>query len=248
MDIKKIIENISYLIDPNSNSESNSTGFLNVVNIATLSDGDEFLEQKSSITLSIVNIQEDRTLKNQSIYQKKTEDNTIDKYAHPAKCLIFSILFASYNIDQSKYLLGLERLQTVINFFQQNNSFFYKTAGTNINEVITFLDYAQKSDTEKEDYSKITFMSVSLNIDQTNQMWSYLGSKYMPSVLYEMRILPIQNSTIETIGRVEKIEIKLWENDKKDPVGLIETSNDLEFELDENGKTIEVQKVKTEID
>lgn len=223
MDIKVIIEKISKLIDPDSNSESNSAGFLNVVNIATLSDGDEFLEQKSSITLSIVNIQEDKTLKNQSIYQKKTDDNTIDKYAHPAKFLIFSILFASYNIDQSKYLEGIGKLQTVIDFFQQNNSFFYKISGANINEVITFPEYAQKSDTEKEDYSKITIMSVSLNIDQTNQMWSYLGSRYMPSVLYEMRILPIQKNEIENIKAIEKFKINMWENNKNDPTGLLES-------------------------
>lgn len=224
MDIKKIIENISYLVDPDSNSESSSTGFLNVVNIATLSDGDEFIEQKSSITLSIVNIQEDKTLKNQSIYQKRAEDNTVDKYAHPAKYLIFSMLFASYNIDQSKYLDGLEKLQTVIDFFQQNNSFFYKTTGANINEVITFPDYAQKNDTEKEDYSKITIMSVSLSIDQTNQMWSYLGSRYMPSVLYEMRILPLQKNDVENKKGIEAIKINMWGINKNDPTGFLEST------------------------
>ena len=223
MDIKLIIEKIAKLIDSDPNNESNPSNLINIVNIATLSDGDEFLEQKSSITLSIVNISEDKTLKNQSIYAKRSEDHTIDKFAHPPKYLIFSILFASYNIDQSKYLDGLGKLQKVIDFFQQNNSFFYKLTEPAINEVITFPLYNLKPASEQEQYAKITILSVNLNMDQTNQMWSYLGSKYMPSVLYEMRILPIQkNERINSKG-IEEIEINLWNNDKTDLTGLLET-------------------------
>lgn len=223
MDIKLIIEKIAKLIDSDPNNNSDPNNLINVVNIATLSDGDEFLEQKSSITLSIVNISEDKTLKNQSIYQKKSGDNTIDIFAHPPKYLIFSILFASYNIDQSKYLDGLWRLQKVIDFFQRNNSFFYKLTEPAINEVITFPIYNTKPVVEKENYAKVTFLSVNLNMDQTNQMWSYLGSKYMPSVLYEMRVLPIQKNESANRKGIEEIEINVWTNDRNDSTGHLET-------------------------
>ncbi|MFN1217489.1 Pvc16 family protein [Chryseobacterium kwangjuense] len=213
MDLKTIIEKIARLVDPDEK-------MISITNIATLNDGDDFLELKSSITLSVVNIQEDKTLKNQSVYQKNTISNTIDKYAHPPKYLIVSILFVSYNKDQSQYLVGLEKLQSIIDFFQQNNSFYYHLS---TNEVITFHTYDGKNETEKEEYSKITFLSVSLSMDQLNQMWSYLGSKYMPSVLYEMRVLPVQKNTIANKKAIEEIEISLWENNKNDPTGFLES-------------------------
>ncbi|MBB6369146.1 Pvc16 family protein [Chryseobacterium shigense] len=213
MNLKTIIEKIAGLVDPDEN-------MISITNIATLNDGDDFLELKSSITLSVVNIQEDKTLKNQSVYQKNTISNTVDKYAHPTKYLNISILFASYNKDHSQYLVGLEKLQSIIDFFQQNNSFYYHL---NTNEVITYYTYDGKSDTEKKDYSKITFLLVSLSMDQLNQMWSYLGSKYMPSVLYEMRVLPVQKNTKVNEKAIEEIGINLWENNKNDPTGFLES-------------------------
>ena len=215
MDLKTIIEQISNLIVDKD--------FITVANIATLSEDDGVLPEKSNIILSIVNIQEDKTLKNQSIYQKKAVDNTINQFAHPTKYLVFTLLFASYNTDQSKYLDGLGKLQMVIDYFQQNNSFYYNIADTVDTEVITFPIFDGKTEEEKENYSKITFNSVSLSLDQTNQMWSYLGSKYMPSVLYEIRILPIQkNESVNSKG-IEEIKINMWGNNKNDPTGLLES-------------------------
>lgn len=233
MDLGVILDRFSKLIDPNNAS------FINLVNIATLSDGDEFLEQKSSITMSVVNIQEDKTMKNQPVFQRNIIDNNFNRFAHPTKYLVVSILFASYNIDPLKYLDGLGKLQTVIDFFQQNNLFFYKISAPNKNEVLTSAQYSLKTENEKDKYSKFTVLSVDLSLEQTNQMWSYLGSKYMPSVLYEMRVLPVQQDTVQVVKSIEEIKIKLWENDKKDATGLLESSQNLKFEKDENGKIIE---------
>ena len=221
MDLKIAIDRLAKLIDPDGS-------IIDITNIATLNDGDDFLESKSPIILSIVNIEEDKTLKNQSIYLKDINDpaNTT-KYRHPTQYLILSLLFSSYNIDASKYLDGIDKLKVVIAYFQQNNSFYYKNDDT---ELIDYATFIARPESEKDNYTKITTESVSLSMEQLNQMWSYLGSKYMPSVLYKMRLCSIQSPDTMPENIITKVKINLWENNKNNMIGLIETS---EFEADD---------------
>lgn len=214
MDLKIIIEQLSKLIDP-------AQTVIDISNIATLNDGDEFLVSKTPIILSIVNIEEDKTLKNQSLYLKNSNDQTnISKYKNPTQHLIISILFSSYNKDLSKYLDGIDKLKNIINYFQQNNSFYCKNDDSELIEYNTFLG---KSELEKQNYSKITFEFISLSMEQLNQMWSYLGSKYMPSVLFKMRLYSVQSTNTTPEKVIKKVEINLWENDKNSLIGLLET-------------------------
>ncbi|MCL9804007.1 DUF4255 domain-containing protein [Flavobacterium amniphilum] len=214
MNLKTVIEKLRKLVDPSDSD-------IEITNIATLNDGDDFLLNKTTIVMSIVNIEEDKTLRNQSVYIKETNDHTqISRYKQPTQHLILSVLFASYSKDLSKYLDGIDRLKNVISYFQQNNSFYYKDDDS---ELIDYDTYLGKTEVQQEHYQKITMESVSLSNDQLNQMWSYLGSRYMPSVLYKLRFCIIQESPVSQENVVKKIKINLWENDKKSPVGFIES-------------------------
>jgi hypothetical protein len=214
MNLKVVIEKLSKLVDPGQT-------IVEITNIAMLNDGDEFLASKSPIILSIVNIEEDKTLKNQSVYLKNTNNHTqISRYNHPTQHLIISLLFSSYSKNLSNYLNGLEKLKNVISYFQQNNSFYYKNDHTELIEYSTFIG---KTEAQKENYTKITIDSVSLSMDQLNQMWSYLGSKYMPSVLYKMRLCTVQSTNTIQEKVIKKVKIDLWENDKDSIAGLLES-------------------------
>lgn len=214
MDLKIILEYLSKLVDPLDE-------VIDITNIAMLNDGDDFLESKTPIVLSIVNIEEDKTQKNQSIYIKDTNDKkNILRYNQPTQYLILSLLFSSYNKDLSKYLDGIDKLKNIISYFQQNNSFYYKNDDS---EMIGYTTFLSKTDLEQVNYTKITMELVSLSMEQLNQMWSYLGSKYMPSVLYKMRLCPIQSATTIQEKVIQTVKINLWENDKNNPIGLIET-------------------------
>lgn len=195
---------------------------IEITNIATLENQADSDMSKSPIILSIVNIEEDRTLKNQSVYLKETNNNTnISRFKNPTQHLIFSILFSSYLQESKFYLNGIEKLNLVINYFQQNNTFYYKNDDS---ELIYYLDFMSKTEVEKLNYSKITFETVSLNMEQLNQMWSYLGSKYMPSILFKMRLYPVQVDTVIKEEVIKEVKINLWENDKNNTIGLIETT------------------------
>ncbi len=208
----KIKEFLSRLVTA-VNSEIAGTPIVELANIATLNDGDEFLSSKSSIILSIVNIEEDKILKNQTLYKNQpSSGGTVEKYKNPTQNLILSLLFASYNIDQSKYTEGIDKLEVVIRYFQNKNVFYWQSP--NLLENMP----------ETGPYDKIVFEMVSLKMDQLNQMWSCLGSRYIPSVLYRVQMLSIQAEETSSDRIIEKAGIRLWENNRNDPAGLLESA------------------------
>lgn len=218
MNISKILSKLVSKI----NSEPNLNALdIAITNIATLEDTSPLNLSKTPIILSIVNIEEDRTLKNQSVYLKEANPKTdISRYKNPTQHLIFSLLFSSFAEKPNLYLTGIEKLNLVINYFQQNNTFYYKKDDT---ELIYYPDFMSKTEAQKLNYSKITFETASLTMEQLNQMWSYLGSKYMPSILFKMRLYPVQVDTVIKEEVIKEVKINLWENDQNNPIGLIET-------------------------
>ncbi|WP_343665091.1 DUF4255 domain-containing protein [Chryseobacterium mucoviscidosis] len=216
----KITEFLSKLVAA-VNAEITGTPIVELANIATLNDGDEFLSSKSSIILSIVNIEEDKILKNHTLYKNYIpSSNTIAKYKNPTQNLILSLLFTSYNIKQSDYATGIEKLEVVIRYLQNNRIFYWQPPNYNL-----------LKNEPKGVYEKFIFEIVSLKIDQLNQMWSYLGSKYMPSVLYQVRMIPIQKEdNLESEEVIKTSKIQLWENNKEDLAGLLESG---EYEIED---------------
>ena len=66
MTISKILEKLSAKISATIQTLYTVAVEIEMTNIATVNDGDEFLLNKSALLLSIVNIEEDKTLRNRS--------------------------------------------------------------------------------------------------------------------------------------------------------------------------------------
>lgn len=191
-------------LEVNNYVNATPDGIIEIVNIAALNDGDDFLESSFPIILSIVNIEEDTIARNPYLYKKKIDNSTPDKFLNPAQHLNVSILFTAYSKEQKQdtYLEGINKLEGVIRCFQQQNVFMME--GTKL-----ILDLQSQS------------------INELNQLWSMLGNKYMPSVLYKMRMITIQHDPVEGDQVIEKVRIKLWRNDPEDVTGQLEETNDI---------------------
>jgi hypothetical protein len=219
----KITDFLSKLVTA-VNAEITGTPIVEIANIATLNEGDEFLSSKSSIILSIVNIEEDKILKNQTLYKNYIpSSDSIERYKNPTQNLILSLLFASYNIDQSKYTEGIDKLEVVIRYFQNTRVFYWQAP--NLSENIP----------GSGSYDKLIFEMVSLKTDQLNQMWSSLGARYMPSVLYKVQMISIQSEETSPEEIIKKAKIQLWENNPNDSTGHIESGT---FTKDANNEII----------
>lgn len=135
--------------------------------------------------LSIVNIEEDRVSKKQENYIKTA---TSVKYKNPPLYLNIYMLAA---INRNNYAQSLTWLGHVLQFFQFQNVFTPITHPS--------LD------------SRIQQLNVelySLNFEQINHMWSTLGGKYLPSVLYKIRQVTLdEDFTISGAGLIKEIQI-----------------------------------------
>lgn len=167
----------------------NNRSPINLGNVAMLNDGNSFSAFQNGIILSLVNIEEDKILKNPENFIRR---NNQIFYKNSIQHFNLTLLFAAYNQENTSdtYISALFNLEAVIRFFQQKSVFSA--------ENTTGLDPG---------IDKIILDMVSLNIEQTHQLWSSLGGHYMPSVIFRMRLISIEEVQ-ETPGTVIK-EIQL---------------------------------------
>lgn len=124
------------------------------------------------VVMSLVNLQEEVTLKNES-YHRLENGRTV--YRNPPTYLNIFILFSVLHSGQ--YETSLKRLSRVIEFFQWKKELSFTTTpvSTNIShEVQIFADL------------------YSLTFEQLNYLWGSLGGKQVPFVLYRARLVAVE--------------------------------------------------------
>lgn len=166
-----------------------------VSNIAAANDSNASVDPKidDRVVLTLVNVEEDKVAKQQEHYTK-TDSTTL--YKNPPLYLNFYILFA---MNRTSYSDGLRLLGHVIQFFQHQF-------------VFTPISHPGLD-------SKIQRLVVDLHnmsFEQTNHLWSILGGKYFPSVMYKVRQVTMnEDAVISESGLIKEIQL----NDKsKAPV------------------------------
>lgn len=135
--------------------------------------------------LSLVNVEEDRMSRKQENYVK-TEKGV--NYKSPPVHLNLYILFS---VNRTEYAESLRWLAYIIQYFQYQN-------------VFTPLSHPAL-DGKVE---KLVIDLHSLNFEQVNHLWSTLGGKYLPSALYKVRQVIIDEELITNEGTfIQEIEI-----------------------------------------
>ena len=86
--------------------------------------------------------------------------------------LLFSAYFTSEN-----YVEGLKFITSVIAFFQSRQGIFTTQNTPSLNGII----------------DKLNVEMVSPDLRDQSNVWSGLGAKYLPSVLYRVKTMPIEH-------------------------------------------------------
>ena len=142
------------------------------------------------VGLMISNIEEERIFKAQLQKQKRT-DSDIEVANPEIKLNLYILAAANPGANAGSNDAALKRLSEVITYFQ-GTSFFDKT------------DYP--------DLDPIEYLIVelySLSFEQQNQLWASLGGKYMPSVVYKVRLVVIDKGFL---GSKEKAIMEIDNN------------------------------------
>ena len=175
-----IVELINLYISPASTDDP-----LILTNISKYNDGNEFSDDlNNKLIISIVNIEEDRVAKTPENYIK---ENSLVRYKNPAIPINLTILFAA---THNNYETAITLVEKVIRFFQIK----YVFTPQNTPELQTI------NEVSNINIEKIIFDWVNLNLEQVNQLWSFLGGHYMPSVVMKMRMFTIDEQQIQKEG------------------------------------------------
>ncbi|WP_373496437.1 DUF4255 domain-containing protein [Aquiflexum sp.] len=128
------------------------------------------------VVLSVVNIQQESILRNNPANRQIFDNSGLPRGVarHPG---IFLNIFLLIGANKSEYVMGLQRISQVLSFFQRNPIF--TTA-----QIPSLPDFS---------LDKIIFDLHSTSFEELNQLWGIMGGKYIPSVIYKMRLAYIDN-------------------------------------------------------
>lgn len=138
---------------------------------------------RNKVVLSLVNIEEESTLKNTPIQQNSPAGV---RYVYPTVFLNLYVLFtANYPQD---YDTALIRLSSVIRFFQGRKSFDINST----QPLPARLDIENPEDAD----IYVTLDLYSMTFEQVNHLWGSLGGKQMPFVMYKLRLVKLQENKV----------------------------------------------------
>lgn len=161
-------------------------------NIANISEEKNDLQNK--IILTLIKVEEESSLKNGAFYVKKSPQEI--KKHHPA---IYLNLYLLVSITKKNYKEALQLLSDTITFFQAHKVFSGHLPGKEPDEEILF---------------KITVELHDINFQEVFDMWSNLGSKQFPSVIYKVRLLKfLDNQEHKDVPVIEKVKVHYDMND-----------------------------------
>ena len=143
----------------------------------------------TELSLSLVNVEEEKIHKTQSPY--KTSNDSVNMVNPEIKLNLYILLAA--NFGTNNYEEALRFLSHVITFFQGQQVFNHQNApalDANIEKLIMEL--------------------VTLSFEQQNHLWGFVGAKYIPSVLYKVRLIRIaEEATIRETHAISEINANL---------------------------------------
>lgn len=162
-------------------------------NVAKAMDNDgsgtNALSNKAILTL--VNAEEDRVAKQQENFVKNENGVT---YKNPP---LFLNLYILFSLNRTEYTDSLKWLAHIIQYFQYQNVFTPIThpgLDSRIQKIVVDLH--------------------TLNFEQINHLWSTLGGKYLPSVMYKVRQVTLDEDAIIAEGGLIT-EISIVERGKR---------------------------------
>lgn len=169
-------------------------------NIGLVESSGTEIEFDDKVVLTLVNIEEESTLKNLSPVKKGMNNRAI--YETPPTFLNLYLLISACNkkgvADKKNYLASLKKISHVISFFQGKKRFTLGDA--------SFFDATEFSDTSLLTLT-VTAELYSLSFEQINHLWATLGGKQMPSVMYKLRLVEISDKKkLREVPLIEEIQ------------------------------------------
>ena len=170
--VDKVLEFI--VAELNSYLRARTGSMSNKVKLSSIvDDTGKYALDEDSVGMTIINIEEDRVVKDQ-LRDHKIRDGRYITSQPKLKLNLFIMCAANFK----KYDQSLKYITHILTFFQARPVFApesYPALGSDIERLVIEL---QK-----------------LNYDQLNQIWAYIGGKQLPSVVYRIGMVSLQDES-----------------------------------------------------
>lgn len=185
-----LIRELNTYIDSVDQAGGTGPAVAELGNIALIENGGgngNLLSEK--IVLSLVNIEEEKRLKNSRNYV--SNGNQVEYVNPPININLYLLFSANFDI----YTTALKRLSQVIEFFQ----------GKYVFTVADSPNSGYANDPQMKDL-KLVLDIHTLNFEQINDLWGSLGGKQVPFVMYRTRLLLMRrDATLSTAPSIVEI-------------------------------------------
>ena len=178
--LSQVIEEISRELNSFLTLSSSNTRKIVIPANVVDQDGSHGSGLNNKIILSLINIEQEAFAANVQPSYQRTSQEDFNKMPTPLSVNLY-VLFSAY-YDRKNYLEGLRYLSSLISFFQQKPVFDQQNTPT-LNDQI----------------EKLQFQVVSLTLSELSQLWGTIGAKYMPSIIYKIRMITYQMDGIREI-------------------------------------------------
>ena len=169
-----------------------------VGNVANVDDPNQGNSLDEKVILSLINAEEESTLRNELYYQKS---NNSTFYQNPP---VYLNLYLLFSVNITPYKDAIRQLSKVVEFFQGKRFF---------NQNNTPITVDMDVDIAVGEEYKFSADLFSLSLESSVNLWSNLNSKQLPNVIYKIRVAPVERSSITaTRGVILENQLNYQEN------------------------------------
>lgn len=157
---------------------------------------------KDKVVISMVNVEEESTLKNLS--NKVRLNGGVVMVDPPVFLNLYLLFCANYvggNPPRNSYTLALTRLSNVIQFFQQKRVFSLDNSpNAALGQSVDRLNEPDLASL------RLSMELYTLTFEQINHLWGSLGGKQLPFVMYKARLVRVQDKQQKEVPVIEEID------------------------------------------
>lgn len=157
-------------------------------------DGSVGTEDKNKILFSLIDIAEETYAGNNNQYRSS---NFGEYVVRPDIHLNLQVAFMAY-FNPNNYKEALKFISAVIQFFHSKNSFTPQNTPALADKNI----------------EKLQFEILHMDSNTKNNLWAMIGGKYMPSIVYKVRMITLRDNSVQ--GHLDTIKTMDIDLKKKD--------------------------------
>lgn len=132
---------------------------------------------ENKIILSIINLEQEKVVKHSGEFISST-GGKYGRVNPPIFLNLYLLISANYNAEN--YLEALKMLSAIIKFFQ-SSAVFTSSAYPDLDSSI----------------ERLTFEVYNIPVRELSHIWSGIGAKYVPSIVYKVRMIGVQGGQIK---------------------------------------------------